>query len=120
MKYLIACLILLPLISLAQQNITAVNNLLRVEIKKALNDKTNQQVCCKVIPDKDIAVAVAEIILFKIYGRDQITSEKPYDVNLIDGYWRIEGSLPPDRVGGTFLIILSAKNGRVIKLTHGK
>ena len=94
--------------------------------KEALNDKTEKQVLVdKAIPDKQTAISVAAPILFKIYGKHQVVGEKPYNAHLIDGYWLISGTLPaalPDEdvVGGTFLIIFSSKDGRVIKLMHGK
>ncbi|MES2428984.1 MAG: YbbC/YhhH family protein [Bacteroidota bacterium] len=115
MKRIFILLLLLPLFSLGQ------TNELRKTIKEALADKTSKQVCVtKVIPDKLTAITIAEPILFKIYGKAQIISEKPYNVNLIDDYWVLEGSLPKGYVGGTFFIILSSKDGRVIKLIHYK
>ncbi|MDB5149057.1 MAG: hypothetical protein JWQ57_3077 [Mucilaginibacter sp.] len=91
-------------------------------IKEALNDKkkSNQVFVKKIISDKETAIAIAEAILFKIYGRGKILSEKPYHVTYVDDYWMLNGSLPDGYVGGTFFIILSAKDGRVIKLIHGK
>jgi hypothetical protein len=72
------------------------------------------------ISDKETAVSVAEAILFKFYGKENIFAERPYEIYLIAGYWYISGSLPENRNGGTFEIIFSSQNGRVIKLTHGK
>jgi len=126
MKYLLICLLLLPLFSSAQQLTKTELQEERQIIKDALNDKTYKQVLVdKVIPDRETAISVAEPILFKVYGKDHIVGEKPYNVHLIDGYWLISGTLPaalPDEdvVGGTFLIIFSSKDGRVIKLMHGK
>ncbi len=94
---------------------------MRKVIKDALADKTNKQVCVdKVISDKQTAIAVAEPILFKIYGKGHILGERPYNVSLIDGYWVLSGTLPKGWDGGTFFIILAAKDGRVIKLIHYK
>ncbi len=97
------------------------DNNIRQTIREALADKSNHQVCvAQVIPDKQTAIAVAEPILFKVYGRDHILGEKPYNISITDGYWVLTGSLPKGWLGGTFFIILSAKDGRVIKLIHGK
>ena len=115
MKRVFILLLILPLFSFGQ------NNELRKTIKEASADKTGKQICvAKVITDKATAIAVAEPILFKIYGKDQIIKEKPYIVSLVDDYWVLEGSLPKGYVGGTFFIILSSKDGRVIKLVHYK
>ncbi len=90
-------------------------------IKEALADKTGKQILVdKVLPDAATAIAVAEPILFKIYGKNNILDERPYSVSLVDDYWLLSGSLPKGWLGGVFFIILSAKDGRVIKLTHGK
>ena len=72
------------------------------------------------ISDKETATSVAEAILFKFYGKENIIAERPYEIYLIAGYWYIRGTLPDNRMGGTFEIIFSSQNGRVIRLTHGK
>ncbi|WP_439696554.1 NTF2 fold immunity protein [Mucilaginibacter sp. AW1-7] len=92
----------------------------RTEIKKAVTNKKNQRVVDMIIPDSATAVAVAEPILFKVYGKDEILGEKPYKVDAVDGYWVLTGTLPKGYFGGTFVIIMAAKDGRVIKLTHYK
>ena len=91
------------------------------ELNKALTDTTQKQILVDtLIKDKKTAIAVSEAILFKIYGKDNITSQQPYEVNLIDGYWILNGTLPENMLGGTFLIIIKATNGQVIRLTHGQ
>lgn len=72
------------------------------------------------IKTEDEAIEFAEPILFGIFGEDNIKDEKPYSVDLVDGYWILEGNLPRGYHGGTFEIIFSARNGWVIYLSHGK
>ena len=72
------------------------------------------------IAKKDVAISIAEPYLFSIYGKDAIIGEKPYEAYLIDNYWVILGTLPEGMMGGVFLIILDATNGRVVRITHGK
>lgn len=88
------------------------------ELKSATIE--NEILVDKVISDSQTAVDIAESILFKIYGKKNITKQRPYNVNLIDGYYIINGTLPKFSFGGTFLIIISSKDGKIIKLTHGK
>jgi NTF2 fold immunity protein len=89
------------------------------EIENAL--KRNQKpLYDTLITDKETAIAVAEPILFKYYGKDDILSERPYEIYLIDGYWYITGTLPEGFKGGTFIIIINSVNGQVIKLIHEK
>jgi hypothetical protein len=75
------------------------------------------------VPDKETAIKIAEAVLFPIYGESQIKSERPYDVTLANGFWRVKGSLPtppPGEVmfGGTFYITISQWDARVIEIGH--
>jgi hypothetical protein len=69
--------------------------------------------------DKETAIEYAEIILFKVYGKEQIISEQPYNIYKAHGFWYIDGTLK-EELGGTFEIIFNSKNGQVIRLCHGK
>lgn len=73
-----------------------------------------------IIDDKETAVKLAEVILFKIYGERNIVRQRPYSIRYADNKWFIIGNLPRGYVGGTFYIILDSKTGRIIRLTHGK
>ena len=113
--------ILLPLFSLSQNHNILGLETAKSELKDALTNKKNTKLKVdKVIADKQTAIAVSEPILFKVYGKDQIIKERPYEVYQINGYWVLNGTLPEKMLGGGFLIILSAKDGQVIKLTHYK
>ena len=72
------------------------------------------------IKNKETAVAVAEAVLFKIYGEENIRRQRPYSVYKTDHYWVITGTLPEETSGGVFEIALDAKDARVIGLSHGK
>jgi NTF2 fold immunity protein len=89
-------------------------------IKEALANKNNKPFYDTLIKDKETAIAVAEPILFKIYGKKNITDQKPYECYLLDVYWYICGTLPKGWRGGVFEIIISSKDGKIIKLIHGK
>nr|MBP6758279.1 hypothetical protein [Flavobacterium sp.] len=65
------------------------------------------------LKDSNTAIKIAELILFNIYGKVNILDEKPYEIYLIKNYWVIQGTLPKKSKGGTFLIILNAKNAEV-------
>lgn len=91
------------------------------ELAKAIQDTNSRHILVDtIIKDSETAIQVSEAILFKIYGKRNIRKQKPYEVSFISGYWVLNGTLPKNTVGGTFLIIISASNGQVIKLTHGK
>lgn len=85
------------------------------------NAKTSNEFSpTKVIPDSKTAVEISESILFPIYGKESIIKQRPYDLSLIDGYYIINGTFPKPQIGGTFIIIINSRNGKVMKLTHGE
>jgi hypothetical protein len=91
------------------------------ELRSALQNPTTKQILADtLIKNKETAIQISEAILFQIYGKDNITSQRPYETYFIDGYWILNGTLPENKLGGTFIIIINSKNGQVIKLTHGK
>ena len=93
------------------------------ELTSTLKDsKTNNVINNKtvILKDSSTAVAVAEPILFGIYGEKNINEQKPYEIYHIDNYWVLTGTLPKGWKGGTFLIIMDDRNCRVLKIIHGK
>lgn len=93
------------------------------ELESTLNDINRHNVVKSetiIIKDSLTAIAVAEPILFGIYGESNITKQRPYEIYHIDNYWVISGTLAKGRKGGTFLIIINDRNSQVIKITHGK
>ncbi|MFB9078813.1 YbbC/YhhH family protein [Flavobacterium procerum] len=94
------------------------------ELKDALNESSIKQNIVDgkelTIKNKNTAIEVAEPILFEIYGESHIKDQKPYEAYLIDNYWVINGTLPIGMVGGGFLIIIDARDSKVLKVTHYK
>jgi hypothetical protein len=73
-----------------------------------------------IIKNGNSAVKIAESILFDIFGKSNIEEQKPYEKYLINNYWVVLGTLSKRSKGGTFLIIIDAKNAEVLKISHGK
>ncbi len=73
-----------------------------------------------VIKDSVTAVAIAEPILFNIYGKENILEQKPYEIYHIDNFWFIRGTLKKHYSGGTFIIIIDDRNSKILKISHGK
>ena len=92
------------------------------ELQLALKDTLRPVVSSGklLIPTSSVAIQIAEPILFQIYGKKQIVSERPYESYLIGHCWIILGTLPKDSDGGTFQIVVDARNSKVIQVTHGK
>jgi hypothetical protein len=81
------------------------------------------------VPDKETAIAIADIILSKIYGKANIQREKPFNVKLKQDvkpkgdFWQVTGSLPkppPGLVatGGVAVIEIYKKDGRIRRVFH--
>lgn len=91
--------------------------------KSALTDKSPHKVIDYkpvIIKDSLTAINIVEPILFSIYGKDNIIQQRPYKVYFNDNQWIVRGTLPEVRKGGTFLIIIDARDCKVIRITHGK
>ena len=77
------------------------------------------------MPDKDAAIKIAEAVLFPIYDEREIKEERPYVVTLKGGFWYVSGSMPTPPpaaafVGGTFFIVISQWDARIIEIGHGE
>ena len=70
------------------------------------------------IVDEEMAVNIAEIYLFSVYGKSMIKSERPYQIGRIKNYWVVVGSCEQKKYGGFFKIEINAFNGAVVKITH--
>lgn len=94
------------------------------QLKQALEDSTShnlvRQADFLILDTEAKAIAFAETVLFASYGKKEILNQKPYEIHNIDNYWVIEGTLKEGWKGGTFLIIVRAKDCQVIRITHGK
>ena len=124
MKYLSIILLAFSLNACSQNNRTELGKShAESELKLALSKESQHNVIDNksvIIKDSSTAIKVVEPILFSIYKKKNIESQKPYECYLIENYWVIAGTLPKDMLGGTFLIIIDARNSKVLKITHGK
>lgn len=92
------------------------------ELKASLSDSLLHNIVGKriLIDKEENAVRIAEAKLFPIYTEENIVRQRPYEIYRINNYWLISGTLPTGYKGGTFLIILDARDGKVMRITHGK
>jgi hypothetical protein len=72
------------------------------------------------IDSEEIAIQIAEVILFHNYGEQMIIDEKPYKIKSVEDVWYINGTLKKGWVGGVFELMIQKKNGQVTLMTHGK
>jgi hypothetical protein len=107
----------------AQESEKKSSNLKQAEqlLEYALKNKPERnKMKFKVIPKKGNAINYAEIILFELFGKENIESEKPYQIYLIKDYWIMTGTLPKGLKGGVFELVFDSWNGKVLILKHGK
>jgi hypothetical protein len=72
------------------------------------------------VPDSLTAVRIAEAVWTPIYGAAQIQGQRPFRASLHGDVWTVEGSLPQGWVGGVALAELSKRDGRILRVSHGR
>ena len=72
------------------------------------------------VPDSVTAVRIAEAVWIPIYGAKMIRNERPFHATLTGGVWTVTGWLPPNMVGGVAMAEIAQRDGRIIRVTHGK
>ena len=72
------------------------------------------------VPDAATAIKIAVAVCEPIYGRDHIAKKKPFHATLKDGIWTVEGSLPKGWLGGVPEAEIAQKDGRILRISHGK
>jgi hypothetical protein len=72
------------------------------------------------VPDSVTAVRIAVAVWTPIYGERQIRDEAPYRARLRDSIWTVEGSLPRGEVGGLAVAEIAKRDGRILRVSHGK
>ncbi len=65
-------------------------------------------------------IAVAESVLFPLYGEEKIKTEMPYGILLLEDKWYVQGTLPENTKGGVFEITINAETSQIESVTHGK
>ena len=76
------------------------------------------------VPNAATAVRIAEAVWIPIYGEAQIEKERPFTATLKNGVWTVIGSLeaPPglEVVGGVALAEIARRDGRILRVGHGR
>lgn len=70
-----------------------------------------------VVPDKETAIRVAEVILFRLFGKENIIAQRPYEVKEIDGVWWVLGTAKEHKLARTFSIAISKHTAAVLHLS---
>ncbi len=70
------------------------------------------------VPDKETAIKIAEVVLFRLYGEQDTIRQRPYTVKEEDYIWWISGTLPRDSYGTVFNIGISKHTAAILHLTR--
>jgi hypothetical protein len=98
-----------------------VGKLEKEDLQKLLKDSTKKLFRERIlINNEKELVEIVEPILFRIYGKEKIINERPYDFYRFGDYWILTGTLPKESLGGTFNIKINRKTCKVIGISHGK
>jgi hypothetical protein len=72
------------------------------------------------VKNEMVASKIADAILVSIYGEDELSSERPFNISLKKGIWIITGTLKPGYKGGVAEIHISKASGKILYVNHGK
>ena len=76
------------------------------------------------VPDSATAIRIAEAVLVPIYSERVVAKERPFRAKLVGEVWIVEGTLPcegaGDCIGGAAVVEISKKDGRILRVSHGK
>jgi hypothetical protein len=73
------------------------------------------------VPNATAAIKIAVAVWELIYGKKKIADEKPYRAKLLTNtVWKVEGSLPPDTIGGVVTAFIAKDDARVLSVYHTK
>ena len=86
----------------------------------AKSENTGNRFKKGIIPDAETACKVAIPIIKAVYGEQQLKSELPLQITLVNNkYWTIEGTLHTSK-GGVVFMTMNKNNGCVLKLMHSE
>lgn len=93
----------------------------KMRLEQFLRDSTSNLFNGEIIiSNEKTLIEIAEPILFKGYGKENILNQRPYEIYLFGDYWIMNGTLPRDMLGGTFSIAINRRTCQVIGISHGK
>lgn len=72
------------------------------------------------VPTEETAVAIATAVFVPIFGAEKIQAQMPFHATLRSGVWHVSGTLPAGTLGGTAEAEIDAKDGRILKVSHGQ
>ena len=70
------------------------------------------------VPNAEIAIAIATAVLIPIYGEKQVKFESPFTASLNGSTWLVVGHVPKGGFGTAATVELSKDDARIIRILH--
>lgn len=70
------------------------------------------------VPDKETAIKIAEVVLLRLYGEEDIVSQRPYQVREEREIWWICGTQKDKELGSVFGVAISRQTAAILYLEH--
>jgi hypothetical protein len=77
------------------------------------------------VADSETAKSIAEAVWLPIYGKNQLDTERPFQAKKLNGFWRVEGTMPLGKhgvplCGGVAEAEISETDGLIRRVIHGE
>lgn len=72
------------------------------------------------VSQKDTAISIAKAVAEEAYGKGAVAGQLPLVAVLNNGVWHVAGTLPHGVPGGVVEVQISSRDGRILKIIHGK
>lgn len=72
------------------------------------------------VANADTAVKIAVAVWSPIYEVRRIQAERPFHAHLQAGVWFVKSSLRRGRHGGVAVAEIAKRDGRILRVSHGK
>jgi len=90
----------------------------RAETERLIKRAPSVRPAHGLVPDEKTAISIAEAILYPIYGEETVKRERPFAAHLNNGVWTVIGYLPPGMMGGTAVVRVAQRDGRILFVNH--
>jgi len=104
--------------TISAQTVTPTSSLRPEEVPKWIQEYRVPLPKEGLVPDKETAIKIAEVVLFRLYGEENIIAQRPYKVKKDDDIWWISGTLKPNELGSAFNIAISKQTSAILHLEH--
>ena len=78
------------------------------------------RVAGELVSRSETAIAIATAVATETYGSATVTSQLPLVAVTEGKTWHVSGSLPAGTPGGILEVWIAPRDGRVLRLTHGR